>query len=55
MGITDFVKNCVVRKDGQIVCWDGDGFVLLEMNKTPISQEELTDSEIVEIMRKSLK
>jgi len=57
MGITDFVKNCLIRRDGQMVCWDRDegGFVVVELKKTPIPQKDLTDSEIVEIMRKVSK
>lgn len=56
VGISDFVKNCVVRKDGQLVCWDDEGgLVLLEIKKTPISQKDLTDEEIVAVMRKALK
>jgi hypothetical protein len=54
VGITDFVKNCVVRKDGQMVCWDAEagGLVLLEMKKTAISPKDLTEDEIIEIMQK---
>ncbi|GBU21069.1 hypothetical protein R80B4_00958 [Fibrobacteres bacterium R8-0-B4] len=57
MSISDFVKDCVSRKDGRMVCWDADdeGFVLLEIKKMPISAKDLTEGEIIEIMKKNNK
>jgi len=54
MGINDFIKNCVSRKDGRMVCWDGDAesFVLVELNKMPITPKDLTEAEIVALMKK---
>lgn len=58
MSIDDYLKNCVYRKNGQMVYWDDDdnSFVLLkikDVEKTLISHKDLTASEIAELMKKT--
>jgi hypothetical protein len=54
MGINDFVKSCITRPDGQLLCWDNDAkqYVAVEMKRTVVSITDITEAEIISLKKK---
>jgi len=54
MSINDFVRCCVTRPDGKLLCWDVDRkqYVVVTMQREVVSIADLTTEEIVALKEK---
>jgi len=54
MSLNDFLKSCVKRPDGKLLCWDYDAlqYVIVDIKKDAVSIADLTEAEIVALKKK---
>lgn len=54
MGINDFLKSCVKRSDGSLLCWDYETkqYIVVELKRVVVSITDLTEEELVSLKKK---
>jgi len=55
VSINDFLKSCVVRKDGSLLCWDYDDkqYIIVDIKKSVVSITDITEDEIISLKKKA--
>jgi len=48
-------KDCVVRPDGKMLCWDKESGKIYLLTKEAVSPDTVTDEELAKLVRKSLE
>jgi hypothetical protein len=54
VSLNDFLKSCVKRPDGKLLCWDYDTsqYVVVDIKKEVVSLSDLTEAEIVALKKR---
>jgi len=48
-------KDCIVRPDGKLLCWDKDDCKLYLLTKETLTPDKVTDDELARLVRKTWK
>ena len=54
MSINDFLKSCIKRPDGRLLCWDNDAkqCVVVEFKREAVSIADITEAEFIALKTK---